>query len=843
MRRSLVPLIGLSFLLTQAIMLSPVRALQVATGAMVVEVYGGSLTDTSACSMVTWTNATVNMFGTDVNFGTSVQRSVCFSQTIAGVQQPGWCKSIDLAGALTGAFDSQGGITDVVCSEPSCLGTDSFVASNFSVSGSVAAALPLAAYTVDGSVGSATFVNGPSTIPQCPLSLVNVRFTGSGTLNAFQAVATPSGANVSVASSTTFLNPINGQSVDVSVNIDFAAIGTPGSTLVTATSNVSGALSSNFVTAVDGYQATFLDIHTTAEVAPPITICTNYADADNDGIIDGTTVPETSLRFLHGEGTPVVFVDRTVSQDTIANQICAEVNSLSPFVTVVNLCGNGHLDSGETCDDGNATANDGCSATCHTESGWQCTTPGAACSFVCGNSIVNSSESCDDGNAMGGDGCSASCQIESGWQCPTPGSPCTFVCGNGVVDPSEGCDDGGNTGGDGCSADCKVETCFHCTNMPGGSSTCTPQSGTTCSDGDLCTTGDTCQSGACVGTPVQCQSLGQCFDVGTCNSLTGICSNPPKGNGTLCNDGDGCLGDTCESGQCQPASCPNVDAVALAGKPLSVTIGTGTTSVTKTVSITVRNADAVSRTISLAVDASDCPAGVAGDPDFDPSTPAADSSVLVLPGKTKKAKVPVTIQSSAFDSFNFKAPARCTLAFIASAVVPGGSNDPSPSNNVALVELSVVDKHDSEHAAPTVHETTIKSAPPVAVNIPLHKDSAVKTLKASIGNADYRPSAENPGDPISLSASTTCLGLTLGTPICDPVTSSDTVTVKGGAAKTCKISATAFKGPIDTPNKFAPQRCTVTLAAHGPSDPEMTPLDASNNSTQLVIDLLDKNDN
>jgi uncharacterized protein (TIGR03382 family) len=31
------------------------------------------------------------------------------------------------------------------------------------------------------------------------------------------------------------------------------------------------------------------------------------------------------------------------------------------------LCGNGTVDPGETCDDGNTTAGDGCSATCQTE--------------------------------------------------------------------------------------------------------------------------------------------------------------------------------------------------------------------------------------------------------------------------------------------------------------------------------------------------------------------------------------------------------------------------------------------------------------------------------------------
>lgn len=48
----------------------------------------------------------------------------------------------------------------------------------------------------------------------------------------------------------------------------------------------------------------------------------------------------------------------------------------------------------------------------------------AACSLTtaqCGDGIVDSGEQCDDGNLFGGDGCSASCTIELGAQGCTPG--------------------------------------------------------------------------------------------------------------------------------------------------------------------------------------------------------------------------------------------------------------------------------------------------------------------------------------------------------------------------------------------------------------------------------------
>lgn len=71
---------------------------------------------------------------------------------------------------------------------------------------------------------------------------------------------------------------------------------------------------------------------------------------------------------------------------------------------VAAVCGNGIIEAGETCDDGNTYNGDGCSATCQIES----VIP------VCGNGVVETGESCDDGNLVSGDGCSGTCQVEYG---------------------------------------------------------------------------------------------------------------------------------------------------------------------------------------------------------------------------------------------------------------------------------------------------------------------------------------------------------------------------------------------------------------------------------------------
>jgi cysteine-rich repeat protein len=115
---------------------------------------------------------------------------------------------------------------------------------------------------------------------------------------------------------------------------------------------------------------------------------------------------------------------------------------------IAALCGNGVLDPGEQCDDGNARDGDGCSATCQIEASWCLPLPGQTCMGLprCGNGVLTSNEACDDGNTVSGDGCSGDCQtIEPGWQCRVPGKPCTRICGN-QLDGSVSCDGGSDQG-------------------------------------------------------------------------------------------------------------------------------------------------------------------------------------------------------------------------------------------------------------------------------------------------------------------------------------------------------------------------------------------------------------
>ena len=61
--------------------------------------------------------------------------------------------------------------------------------------------------------------------------------------------------------------------------------------------------------------------------------------------------------------------------------------------------------------------------------GLSCNNATGQCVSLCGNGIIDTGEVCDDGNANSGDGCSSTCAVESGWNCsPNPTPPPASIC-------------------------------------------------------------------------------------------------------------------------------------------------------------------------------------------------------------------------------------------------------------------------------------------------------------------------------------------------------------------------------------------------------------------------------
>jgi len=120
-----------------------------------------------------------------------------------------------------------------------------------------------------------------------------------------------------------------------------------------------------------------------------------------------------------------------------------------------------------------------------------------------------------------------------------------------------------------CANGVVITTNLCCTNG-------TPKTnGTFCNDGNACTQTDSCQAGVCVGSnPVVCTASDQCHTAGTCNTSTGACSNPTKTNGTFCNDGNACT----QTDSCQAGVCVGSNPVVCAASDECHTVGTCNTS-------------------------------------------------------------------------------------------------------------------------------------------------------------------------------------------------------------------------------------------------------------------------
>ncbi len=165
---------------------------------------------------------------------------------------------------------------------------------------------------------------------------------------------------------------------------------------------------------------------------------------------------------------------------------CSGVDAGGGDVPAECLCGNGKVDPGEQCDDGNDNDDkDSCSNSCKSNLYQE----------LCGNGVLGKikfgeegkeptilEEECDDGNNTNGDGCNAWCFIEDydthGAVAPEDefdfsNNPETrpFAvseetqepsCGDGNVDfeLGETCDDGNRESGDGCSNHCEREHRF-----------------------------------------------------------------------------------------------------------------------------------------------------------------------------------------------------------------------------------------------------------------------------------------------------------------------------------------------------------------------------------------------
>jgi 6-phosphogluconolactonase (cycloisomerase 2 family) len=251
-------------------------------------------------------------------------------------------------------------------------------------------------------------------------------------------------------------------------------------------------------------------------------------------------------------------------------------DAVAVFLTA---CGNGVVDHGEECDDGDNAAGDCCSPACRFDApASACTDDNDACTDdVCNGAGLcqhpNNTAPCDDGLF-----CTVNDVCAAG-QCGGVARDCSGAadqCNDGICDEAKdrcaqpkpngtACDDGSAcTRTDKCKAGACVgsspivcaggDQCNDAVCDP-ATGTCGSQpkaDGSPCNDANACTQSDTCTAGGCVGSnPVVCSALDQCHLAGTCDTASGECSQPVKADASTCNDGDACTRtDTCTAGAC-----------------------------------------------------------------------------------------------------------------------------------------------------------------------------------------------------------------------------------------------------------------------------------------------------
>jgi cysteine-rich repeat protein len=275
--------------------------------------------------------------------------------------------------------------------------------------------------------------------------------------------------------------------------------------------------------------------------------------------------------------------------------------TLAIAVSAVIECGDGEVEGGEACDDGNAIDTDGCRTTC--------------VAAGCGDGVVWAGhEACDDGNAIDTDGCRTSCVaagcgdgvVWAGHEACDDGnandadacrtSCVAAACGDGVVEAGvEACDDGNAVDTDGCTRTCAVARCGdgiawaghemcddgNATDTDGCTNACAVAA---CGDGivwaghEACDDGNASDTDACLmscivaacGDGLVQAGVEACDDGNTVDTdaCTNACATARCGDGVVqvgveaCDDGNAVDTDACRT-SCVAATCG--DGVVQAG--------------------------------------------------------------------------------------------------------------------------------------------------------------------------------------------------------------------------------------------------------------------------------------
>jgi hypothetical protein len=283
---------------------------------------------------------------------------------------------------------------------------------------------------------------------------------------------------------------------------------------------------------------------------------------------------------------------------------------------------------------------------------------------------------------------------------------------------------------------------------------------------------------------------------------------------------------------------PIHDAVAIPVSPIQLAVSAQRPIATKHVTLKVKNGDtsAGSNHVRLMVDDGDCPAGTVGRPDFGPTAADAQDTVWLDAGQRASAKVTITAAADAFQTPDGRTPRRCTLIVRTQSLVLDNV-DPVPGNDSYPLELNIIDHGDGgRSAAPGWHQSFIKSIAPIKVRIARGIGRVAKTIKVQVGNGDL---GEISGHRVVLDPQAgDCPAGTVGVVDFAASALANEVMVRGARRVSGVLTLTLDAARFTTVKKGSPARCTADLIATGPGGDT----DATNDRTQLIIDVIDDND-
>jgi cysteine-rich repeat protein len=209
------------------------------------------------------------------------------------------------------------------------------------------------------------------------------------------------------------------------------------------------------------------------------------------------------------------------------------------------VCGNGRLEPGEACDDGNRTDGDGCEASCQVPAS---TGGGAAGGGMAGGSMAGGGAGGAAGGAAGGDAGGSAGGMAGG-------DAGASTCGDGQRTGGELCDDGDMDEANGCTTQCRFSApAPHCGDG-------TQNGAEVCDDGNL-VSGDGCE--------VDCTAS-------VANVPANVCGDGVRRGNELCDDGNATAADGCEADctptQLQTVTCPAASLPVPSGTTCTVVPG------------------------------------------------------------------------------------------------------------------------------------------------------------------------------------------------------------------------------------------------------------------------------